>query len=296
MDGLTILFCGATGRLAALTPLLLDRGHRVLAATREPGSARARQLRERGAQVVRVDFDEVASLTAGAGQADTVVAAGTAHAAGAVNDLRHGRNIVDAARAAGVGQLIYLTVAGADRATGVPIMDSKYALERYLRDSGVPHTIISPVYFMENLWNPWNAPALATGRLPSPISRFKPLQQVPIEDVLTFTAHVVESRDATLGERIEIASDEISAHQAAEIVSRLLGRPIAVADPPADVTNPLFEWLERVGTHVDIAALRRHYPELRWHTFAEWTTTEDWSPLRANNIRATPSDSNRSAH
>jgi uncharacterized protein YbjT (DUF2867 family) len=280
MDGRTVLFCGATGRLAALTPLLLDRGHRVLAATREPGSARAQQLRERGAHIVRVDFDEVASLTAAAGQADTVVAAGTAHAAGAVGDLRHGRNVVDAARAAGVGHLIYLTVAGADRATGVPIMDSKHALERYVRDLGVPHTIISPVYFMENLWNPWNGPALATGRLPSPISRFKPLQQVPIEDVLTFTAHVLESRDAMLGERIEIASDELTAQQAAEIVTRFLGRRVAVAEPPAAHTNPLFAWLERVGTHVDIAALRRRYPELTWHTFAEWTRTQDWGPLR----------------
>jgi uncharacterized protein YbjT (DUF2867 family) len=285
MDGLTVLFCGATGRLAALTPLLLDRGHRVLAATREPGSARAQQLRERGAHIVRVDFDEVASLTAAAGQADTVVAAGTAHAAGPVGDLRHGRNVVDAARAAGVGHLIYLTVAGADRATGVPIMDSKHALERYVRDLGVPHTIISPVYFMENLWNPWNGPALATGRLPSPISRFKPLQQVPIEDVLTFTAHVLESRDAMLGERIEIASDEITAQHAAEIVSRLLGRRIPVADPAAASTNPLFAWLERIGTHVDISALHRHYPELRWHTFADWTKTQDWTPLRANNTR-----------
>jgi uncharacterized protein YbjT (DUF2867 family) len=280
MDGLKVLFCGATGRLAALTPLLLDRGHQVLAATRKPGSARAQQLRERGAQILRVDFDEVASLTAAAGQADTVVAAGTAHAAGPVGDLRHGRNIVEAAKAAGVGQLVYLTVAGADRATGVPIMDSKHAVERYLRDSGVPHTIISPVYFMENLWNPWNTPVLAAGRLPSPLSRLKPLQQIPIQDVLAFTAHVVESRDAMLGERIEIASDELTAQQAAEIVTRFLGRRVAVAEPPAAHTNPLFAWLERVGTHVDIAALRRRYPELTWHTFVEWTRTQDWGPLR----------------
>jgi uncharacterized protein YbjT (DUF2867 family) len=160
-------------------------------------------------------------------------------------------------------------------------MDSKHAVERYLRDSGVPHTIIAPVYFMENLWNPWNAPALATGRLPSPVSRFKPLQQIPIQDVLAFTAHVLESRDAMLGGRIEIASDEITAHQAAEIVSRLLDRRITVADPSADSTNPLFEWLERVGTHVDIAALHQHHPELGWHTFADWTRSQDWSPLQA---------------
>jgi NmrA-like family len=159
------------------------------------------------------------------------------------------------------GHLIYLTVAGADRATGVPVMDSKHEVERYLRHSGVPHTIIAPVYFMENLWNPWNTPVLASGRLPSPVSRSKPLQQIPIADVLAFTVHVLQSREEMLGKRIEIASD----------------------DPPADSTNPLFAWLERVGTHVDITALQHEYPQVEWHTFTDWTRTQDWSPLHANN-------------
>jgi uncharacterized protein YbjT (DUF2867 family) len=179
--------------------------------------------------------------------------------------------------------LIYLTVAGADRATGVPVMDSKHEVERYLRHSGMPHTIIAPVYFMENLWNPWNTPVLASGRLPSPVSRSTPLQQIPIADVLAFTVHVLQSREEMLGKRIEIASDEITAAQAAEAVSRLLGRRIAVADPPADSTNPLFAWLERVGTHVDITALHHEYPQVEWHTFTDWTRTQDWSPLHANN-------------
>lgn len=281
MGELTVLFCGATGRLSALTSMLLDRGHRVHAATRDPGSPTARGLRERGAQIARLDFDEPASLTAAMTQVDTVVAAGTAHAAGPVGDLRHGRNIVDAARAAGVGRLVYLTVAGADRETGVPVMDSKHAVERHIRDSGVAHTIVSPVYFMENLWSTWNTAVLAAGRLPTPVSRSRSLQQVPIADVLAFTVHVLEAGDAVLGERVEIASDEISADQAAEVVSRLLGRRVMVADPPTVPTNPLFAWLERVGTQVDIPALRRQYPALRWHTFAEWAAGQDWGRMQA---------------
>src|SRR5215472_6847815 len=125
--GLTVLFYGATGRFGALTPLLLGRGHQVLAATRDLASPAARRLREAGAHPVRADFDDPASLRSAAAQADAVVAAGTAHAAGPADDTRHGRNIIDAARDARVGHLVYITVAGASQPTGVPIIDSKHA-------------------------------------------------------------------------------------------------------------------------------------------------------------------------
>ncbi len=141
---------------------------RIPCSTRDPAGPAARRLRDRGAEIVTADFDDIASLQTAAGLADAIVAAGTAHAAGSAADVRHSRNIIDAAASAGTGHLVYLTVAGADQPTGVPVMDSKHAVERYLRAAGVPHTIVAPVYFMENVWNPWNATALTAGRLPSP--------------------------------------------------------------------------------------------------------------------------------
>jgi len=287
--GLTVLFCGATGRLAALTPLLLSHGHRILAATRHPSSPAARRLREAGAYLVRADFDDPASLRSAAAQADAVVAAGTAHAAGPDADIRHGRNIVDAARAARTGHLVYVTVAGASQLTGVPIIDSKHAVERYLRRSGVPHTVIAPAYFMENVWNPWNRAALAAGRWPSPVTRSRLLQQIPLADVLAFTVHVLESRDVTAGQRIEIASDQLTAGQAAGVISSLLSRPVQVAEPQPGQANPLSTWLEQAGPAIDITALRRRYPQIGWHTFAEWAATQDWHPLLPPGSTGSPS-------
>jgi uncharacterized protein YbjT (DUF2867 family) len=276
MTRLTVLVCGATGRFSGLNELLINRGHRVLAGTRSPDSPAARQLRDHGAQIVRLDFDDPSSISRAARHADAVVAAGTTHAAGPAADIRHGRAVVDAAAAARVDRLVYITVAGADRRTGVPLIDSKYEVEHYLRRSGVPHTIVAPVYLMENMWNPWNAAALTAGRLPTPVSRFRPLQQIPISDVLELTAHILQSHNTGRGERIEIASDELTAERAAEIITRLLGRHVNVEDPPADQPNPLFIWLERVGTQVDIAALRQRFPDIGWHTFAEWATEQNW--------------------
>src|SRR5215470_16867237 len=141
--GQIVLVCGATGRLAELTPRLLSRGHQVLAATRDPASSAAQRLRKAGARLVRAGFDDPASLSAASAQADAVVAAGTAHAAGPAADIRHGRNIIDAARDAQAGHLVYVTVAGASQPTGVPVIDSKHAVEQQLRGSGVPYTIIA---------------------------------------------------------------------------------------------------------------------------------------------------------
>jgi uncharacterized protein YbjT (DUF2867 family) len=277
---LTVLLCGATGRLGALAPLLLSRGHRVLAATRDPASLAARRLRHAGAHLVRADFDDLASLRRAAAQADTVIAAGTAHAAGPAADTRHGHNITAAARAARVGHLVYITVAGASQPTGVPIIDSKHAVEQHLRGSGVPHTIIAPAYFMENVWNSWNQAALTAGRWPSPVTRSRLLQQIPLADVLAFSVHALESRDVMLGQRIEIASDQLTADQAATVISRLLGRPLEVAEPPPAPVNPLSTWLEHAGPAIDITALRRRYSEIGWHTFAQWAATQDWRRLQ----------------
>jgi len=279
MTTLTVLFCGATGRFEALAPLLLSRGHRVVAATRDPASPAARRLRQAGAHLVRADFDDPASLRRAAAQADAVVAAGTAHAAGPAADTRHGRNIIAAARDAGVGHLVYITVAGASQPTGVPVIDSKHAVELRLRGSNVPYTIIAPAYFMENVWNPWNEAALAAGRWPSPVARSRLLQQIPVADVLAFSAHVLESRDVMLGQRIEIASDQLTAGEAAAVVSRLLGRHLEVAEPPPGHVSQLSTWLEHAGTAVDIAGLRHRYPHIGWHTFADWATSQDWHRL-----------------
>lgn len=270
--GLTVLFLGATGRFGALTSLLIARGHRVLATTRDPGTRAARLLTASGAEVVRADFDDATSLAAAVEQADAVVFAGTAHAAGPAGDVRHGRHVVDAAKSAGTTHLIYVTVAGADRRTGVPIMDSKYEVERHLRSVGVPHTVLAPGYFMENVWNPWNAAILAAGRLPSPVPPDRMLQQISIDDVLAVVARSIEV--GPVDERVELAADELTPATAAAAVSALLGRPIRADEtPPA---NPLFAWLDRVGTGVDISAVRERFPDVPWHTFSDWAAGQDW--------------------
>ena len=77
----TVFVAGATGRIGSpVARLLIARGHHVVAGTRDPRSPAAAALARRGARIVHADFDDMASLAAGARMGEAVVSAGTATA------------------------------------------------------------------------------------------------------------------------------------------------------------------------------------------------------------------------
>lgn len=75
-------------------------------------------------------------------------------------EIEQGRSAIDAAKAAGVQHLVFMSVADAEFFDHhVKHLHAKVALEKYLRESGVPFSILRPCAFFENLddsanWNP----------------------------------------------------------------------------------------------------------------------------------------------
>src|SRR6266702_4531386 len=250
-----ILVAGATGRFGGIVDLLLARGHAVCAAARDPAGPEAARLAALGAHVVRADFDDAGSLAAAARGMNAVFASGSAHRVGPGGEERHGRNLAEALSGTGAPHLVFVSGAGADRHTGVAVLDAKRAVEQRIRELRLPATMIAPVYLMENLFNPWNLAAIGAGVLPTPVP--------PIEQPDVFT-----------GERIEVASDAPAGEEAASTLSALLGRDftarqLAGADLPPGLTA-LFAWLERDPSPVDIGALHGRFPGIAWHTFSDW--------------------------
>lgn len=282
---LTVLVAGATGRFGDICGRLLERNHRVLALTRQPTSAAGRRLAASGAQVVPGDFDDPESLRTAMAGADSVFATGTMHRAGPDGELRHGRNIADAAKAAGVGHLVWVSGAGAPPGTGVRLFDVKAEAEQHLTSVGIPHTIVAPVYLMENLFNPWNVAPLRAGKVRTFIRATAKLQQVSIGDVIDFAILALEQPARFAGQRIEIAADEPTAEEMAAVLARVAGRPFDIDQASPDGAGPglapLFAWLDRTGHTVDIDDVRRRYPEIRWQTFEEWARHQTWGHLRA---------------
>ena len=146
-----VLVAGATGQQGgAVVRALIARGHRVKAISRKPDSDGAKRLAAAGVEVVAGDLNDGASVARAVEGVDTMFLMGNSYEAGTEAETRQGITVADAAKAAGIGHLIYSSVGDADKKTGIPHFDSKYLVEKHIAGLGIPYTISAPVAFMEN--------------------------------------------------------------------------------------------------------------------------------------------------
>ena len=283
----SVLVTGATGQQGgAVLHALLSRGHRVRALTRKPDSDAARQLASAGAEVLAGDLGDAASIAKAASGIDTMFLMGNSYEAGTDEEARQGIIAADAAKAAGVGHLVYSSVADADKNTGIPHFESKYRVEKHVAGLGIPYTISAPVAFMENIVAPWSIGTLRQGVHAFAMPPGRVLQLVALADIGVFVAALVERREQVFGKRFDFAGDELSGVEQAKILTQAIGRPIGYQEIPIAAARQqsedaalMFEWFDRIGYDADVAALRRDFPDVRWHGFADWAREFDWSVL-----------------
>jgi uncharacterized protein YbjT (DUF2867 family) len=281
----SVLVTGATGQQGgALARHLLSQGYRVIALTRRLGAPAAQALAALGAELAVGDFEDPASIEAAARRADTFFAMATPFESGIEAEIHQGMNLVDAAKRAGVRHFIYSSVAGADRLTGIPHFDSKHQVESYVRRSNLPYTIVAPTFFMENFTGSMFREGLEAGVLTLGLSPTRGLQMVAVEDLAHFIGRVIATPEDFFAERIDVASDEVTGQQAADLLSYVSGHrvhyqqiPLSVIARQSEDLARMYEWFEQVGYHADILTLRHEYPRVGWHTFEEWARGRDWS-------------------
>jgi len=127
---------------------------------------------------------------------------------------------------------------------------------------------------MENLFSA--RLGLQQGQLALPLSPSTILQQIAVQNIAEFSALVIESPKRFLGKRIDIASDEVTGEQAAEILSKVLEHKIKYTPIPApneDLAR-MFEWYEKLGTGIDITSLHQEYPTVNWLSFKDWARSK----------------------
>jgi uncharacterized protein YbjT (DUF2867 family) len=269
-----ILVTGATGQQGgSLARLLLQKKHKVYALTRNTQSSAAQDLRNKGANIVKGDLDDSDSLEQAVNGIDSIFLMGTPFEDGTEGETRRGKLVADIAKGNNVEHLVYSSVANADKNTGIPHFESKYKIEQHIKNLGIPYTIIGPTFFMENLLGP----GLEQGQLALPLSSSRILQQSALENIAEFSALVLERHKPFLGKRIDIASDEVTGEQAAEILSIEIGNRIRYVHIPLGQVHQanedmarMYEWYEKVGTGIDIKSLHQEYPEVNWLTFNDW--------------------------
>lgn len=283
----TILVTGATGQQGGATARhLLAQGWLVRILARDPNKPAAQALAQAGAEVVRGDNEDRASLDAALKGVYGVfsVQSFAQKGVGPEGEVRQGKALADAAKAAGVQHFVYSSAGGADRNTGVPQWESKGQIEQHIRAQNLPYTILRPVAFMEN-YN-WVRSLIRNGIfLKSGLRPDKTWQLIAVDDIGVFAALAFGQPDKFIGNAIEIAGDELTEQEIAAVFSRVIGRRVKVGGLLGNLLMAIFNtmqggqdkiatFLNEQGYAADIDALRRIHPTLL--TLETWARGNGW--------------------
>lgn len=268
-----ILVTGATGNQGgAVIRHLREKGFPVRALTRDLDKPEARALIDQpGVEIARGDFEDKPSLVNALDDVYGVFAVQTPYEDGVEAEVRQGIALIDAAHRSEISHFIYSSVGSADQNTGIPHFDSKWKIEEHLRGTGMPYTIVRPVYFMENWLGMKDQ--IEQGQLRLPLTPETILQQVAVDDIGAFVAMAFEHPGKWHGSATDLAGDESFVDQIAQTLQATYSQ-MSWEDFEKNAghdTTVMFRWFQSVGYRADVATLRQELPRLM--SFERWRNT-----------------------
>lgn len=273
----TILVTGATGHQGgAALKHLRAHGFPVRAVTRDPAKPAAASLAGHGTEVVKADLDDAASITRALDGVYGVYSVQDWQG-GADIEVRHGITLADCANRSGISHFVYSSVGSADKNTGIPHFDSKFRIEEHIRGTGMPYTILRPVFFMEN-WLGMKQ-QIEQGTLALPLRPETRFQMIAVDDIGEFVALAFSHPGKWQGRALDIAGDDLSISEVAETIGRVSGREVRYQQVPWEQFEKqvgheltiMYKWFDEVGYQLDVAALRQENPRLM--RFEAWLRT-----------------------
>jgi uncharacterized protein YbjT (DUF2867 family) len=289
MNDKIIAVTGATGQQGgAVARKLLKEGWKVRALTRDSGKPSAHALAEAGAELVAGDMDSRSELEAAFEGAYGVFSVQNFWLpnVGFEGEIRQGKNVADAAKAAGIQHLVYSSVGAAQRGMGQKHFESKWIIEQYIQSLNLPYTILRPAAFMEN-YN-WSRAYILNGTFSgNGLRPDKKHQIIAVQDIGVFTALAFANPDLYLSRTLELAGDELTEPALAETFSRVIGRPVTLAAPSGGWGNASEEEMQAAcnffngeAYRADIDALRELHPGLlRFEDFLRRNGWENAEPI-----------------
>jgi len=255
-----IAVVGATGAQGGglAQAILADRdgGFTVRALTRDPSSKGARALADRGAEVVRADVDDPASLRDAFRGAHGVfcVTFFWAHLS-PEKEIAQAGAMAEAARDAGVRHAIWSTLE--DTRNWVPLSDprmptlkGKYKVphfdgkgesDRFFAEANVPTTYLLTSFYWDNFIHFGMGPKRGPdGKLAiaMPMGTAK-LPGIAVEDIGACAYGIFRKGGELVGKRIGIAGEHLSGSEMAAAFTRALGEEVRYQDVPPEVYRGL---------------------------------------------------------
>lgn len=283
MKNKIIAVTGATGQQGGrVAKKLLAEGWKVRALTRDVNKPAAKELASLGAELVPGDMDNRTELDAGVKDAYGVFSVQNFWLSnvGFDGEVKQGKLVADAAKAAGIQHLVYSSVGSAHRGMGQKHFESKWIIEQYIHSLDVPYTILRPVFFMDN--HNYSRAHILNGTFTGMGLRpEKGVQSIAVEDIGVFAALAFADPKVYLGKTIELAGDELTETQTAEIFSKVIGRLVTLTAPSTnegwaspEETAAMFNFFNGQGYDADIASLRKLHPNLL--NFEQYLRKNGW--------------------
>jgi uncharacterized protein YbjT (DUF2867 family) len=259
---------GNTGKVAA--NVLLDRGQKVRVIVRDATKGQA--FAARGAEVAVADLGDEAALTralAGATGAYFLIPPNATSQNFRAYQDQTARAIAGALRTAKVPHVVLLSSVGADVPSGTGPIAGLFEAEKVLR--ALPETkatFLRAGYFTENLATSFGA--LEQGILPTFMPAKAPMEMIATRDIGELAASLLlEGRNAP--EIVQLAGAPVTTEEAAEIVSKIVGKPIRVQEAPLDALVPT---LTGFGISADVAGLYREMFEAFGTGKIQWDASQ----------------------
>ncbi len=208
----TILVIGVTGQQGgAIARSLLRQQQKVCGLVRstEKASAKVEALQKLGVEVVAGDLTDPASLARAVSGVDGVYAMTTPFEAGEEAEVQQGKTIADVVNSAHIPHLVFSSVGSAHRNTGIPHFESKWKIEQYIQQLGLPTTILRPAFFIENFAT-FFLEGIVKGVLTLPLRPTTKLQMVAVKDIGEFGAAAFLRTAEFLRQAIDFAGDELT--------------------------------------------------------------------------------------
>ena len=269
---------GATGRQgsAVVRHLLRDRW-RVRALTRDPSGAAARALGDQGAQIYRVDTEDIGSLATAFHGVHGAFNVQNPMSSSLAAEVRQGRHVAEAAAEAGVSHIVYGAAGIGEEATGVGSWHSKRAVAARFRDLGLRLTVLRPMAFMELMTDKTYYPSVGVWHLmPKLMGSGRPVGWLCLDDLGAITARVFADPDRWGDTSLELVSDVQSVDACRALWAEVAGRRARGFPMPVwmferfvgtDLTT-MWRWLRTAEFEMSPKATREILPEA--------LTVRDW--------------------
>lgn len=277
-----ILVVGATGVLGGMiTRNLLAQGKdvRVLLRRNSPAEQMALQgmataptsLINAGARPVYGDLKERSSLDEARQGIDTVITTANSAMRGGEDtvdtvDRRGNRNLIAAAKAAGVRQFIFTSFLGASPDHPLPLFQAKAATEAMLRDNGIPYTILAPNFFIETWAGMVVGMPLRAQQPVTLVGEGRRLHSlISISDVAAFAVAAV-GHPAAINQRLALGGPQpVSWRDIVTAFGQALGQELPVRFVPAgqpisglpDIVPPVLAGMESYDSPIPMAETAR---------------------------------------